>query len=88
MISCSSGAPTSTLQNRIGFLNSVSSVISTTRPTTSGRSMSPPTRSSRSTSSTSSPTRTNPASSSSGVTDQPALVRSMISVSQDCATRT
>ena len=48
-------SPTSTRQNRIGFLNSVSSVTSSTRPTTSGPvSPSPTVR----ISSTSSPART------------------------------
>jgi hypothetical protein len=50
-----SSSPTSTRQKRIGFLNSVSSVISTTRPTTTG----PVTSAGPWTSSTSNPTRTN-----------------------------
>jgi len=60
-------SPTSTLQARMGFLNSVSSSISTTRPTVSG----PVTGPAAMTSSTSWPIRMKAASSSSGDTSQP-----------------
>jgi hypothetical protein len=77
----SSASATSTMQYRIGFLNSVSSVISTTRPTTTG----PVTGPSGVTLSTSSPTRTNASASCSAVN---CCVVSKCSVSQLTGTRT
>src|SRR5690606_38383905 len=77
----SSGPPTSTRQYRIGFLNSVSSSISATLPTTSG----PVTLPTCSTPSTSTPRFTNASTSPSGVTSSPS---SRCSVSQLTGTRT
>ncbi len=79
---CGSGRPTSTRQNRIGFLKPVSSSISSTRPT----SRSPATVAARSTTpSTSMPRRTSASSSSVAVTPAGS---STYSRSQDSRTRT
>ncbi len=78
MMSRNSDSPTSTLTARIGFLNSMSSSISATRPMING----PLTGPTGMTSSTSWPMRINVCSSSSGATSQPGAPARTISRSQ------
>ena len=78
-----SDSPTSTWQKRMGFLNSVSSSMCSTRPITSG----PVISGNDSMSSISKPTRTKPASISSVVADQVGSPARSTSVYQDCGAR-
>jgi hypothetical protein len=77
---CGSGFPTSTWHQRMGFLNSVSSSISRTRPTTTG----PVTSGAGWISSISRPTLTN----ASPISSADFASMSTYSASQDCVMRT